>query len=160
PPEHVIRSSPRRLRLFIAFTLPEEVRERILDWQRRAMADAGVRLMTDSHLHVTLVFLGSRPESDLGTITALTAEHVRQATRPAFAAWRYRETSRVGMIVLHEQLVAGDTSVGRANAFVGHLMRDLEARGLYRREYRSWRPHVTVARFRNAPGLRLDPPDL
>jgi hypothetical protein len=106
------------------------------------------------------VFLGSRPESDLGTITAVTAEHVRQATRPAFAAWRYRETSRVGMIVLHEQLVAGDTYVGRANGFVGHLMRDLEARGLYRREYRSWRPHVTVARFRNAPGLRLDPPDL
>ena len=32
--------------------------------------------------------------------------------------------------------------------------------GVYRREGRPWLPHVTVARFRARPGLRLEPPPL
>jgi len=36
----------------------------------------------------------------------------------------------------------------------------LEASGRYVREYRTWRPHVTIARFRTAPRLKLEPPPL
>ena len=42
----------------------------------------------------------------------------------------------------------------------GRLMLGLEELGVYRREFRSWLPHVTVARFRKPPRLRPPLPDL
>ena len=39
-------------------------------------------------------------------------------------------------------------------------MLDFEAAGIYERENRDWRPHVTVARFRTPPRLRPALPEL
>jgi 2'-5' RNA ligase len=47
---------------------------------------------------------------------------------------------------------------GGAGAFAADLQARLERLGSYRREGRRWLPHVTVARFRSRPGLRLEPP--
>jgi 2'-5' RNA ligase len=148
------------LRLFIALSLPGPVVDRVVDWQRRALAGANVRVMPADHLHVTLVFLGNRPAGEVDALCAIVAENVRTSRRPAFHAARYHETARVGMIQLREDALPGDHFAGRANMLTGHLMRDLEARGVYTREHRSWRPHVTVARFASPPRLRLEPPDL
>ena len=56
-------------------------------------------------------------------------------------------------------LVLEDPS-GRAVAFADEVQARLERIGVYRREARPWLPHVTVARFRERPRLRLDPPPM
>ena len=53
-----------------------------------------------------------------------------------------------------------DDEEGRATALADDVQARLEALGAYRREGRAWLPHLTVARFRERPRLRLDPPDL
>ena len=53
---------PQRLRLFVAFRLPDAVVERVAAWQRQTLAGTGsVRPTPPESLHVTLVFLGSQP---------------------------------------------------------------------------------------------------
>jgi 2'-5' RNA ligase len=47
-----------------------------------------------------------------------------------------------------------DDEGGRAAALAGDLQERLEALGVYRREARTWLPHLTVARFRAPKGLR------
>jgi 2'-5' RNA ligase len=51
-----------------------------------------------------------------------------------------------------------DDEGGRAAALAGDLHGRLERLGVYRPESRPWLPHVTVARFRQPPRLRLEPP--
>ncbi len=48
---------------------------------------------------------------------------------------------------------------GRAGTLASDLHERLERLGVYRRERREWLPHVTVARFREPRGLRLEPPN-
>jgi 2'-5' RNA ligase len=140
--------------------LPAPIVHRITDWQRHALAGADVRVLSADHLHITLVFLGSRPAADLDVIGGVIAGCVSAARAPAFHASRYRETTRVGMIQLREDAVGGEHYAGRANMFTGHLMRELESRRMYRREYRSWTPHISVSRFKHPPRLTIDPPHL
>jgi 2'-5' RNA ligase len=49
---------------------------------------------------------------------------------------------------------------GGATALAEDVQRRLEALGVYRREDRPWLPHLSVARFRERPRLRLEPPAL
>jgi 2'-5' RNA ligase len=65
----------------------------------------------------------------------------------------YRETRSVGMLVL-------DDEGGHATAFARELQARLERLGAYRRESRSWLPHITVLRFRERPRLAPPLPDL
>jgi 2'-5' RNA ligase len=51
-----------------------------------------------------------------------------------------------------------DDEAGRATAFAGELHGRLERLGVYTPERRPWLPHLTVARFRQPPRLRLEPP--
>jgi 2'-5' RNA ligase len=68
------------------------------------------------------------------------------AEPPRLTAGRYRETRSVGMLVL-------DDEGGRATALAEDLQGRLEELGVYRRERRTWLPHLTVARFREPRGL-------
>jgi RNA 2',3'-cyclic 3'-phosphodiesterase len=151
---------PAALRLFLAFRLTDAVLDGLSDWQHRTLRGTAVRVVGRDHLHVTAVFLGDRPASDVPVIATVMRESMATARRPAFRADRYRETPRVGMIVLREAVVGDDAYVGRANELTGALMRRLEEGGLYRREHRGWAPHVTVARFKRPPGLTAAAPDL
>jgi 2'-5' RNA ligase len=152
---------PLTRRLFIAFRLPAEVVEAVAIWQRDTIAHiSGLRLTTPAQLHVTAVFLGSTPDTDIPAVTELIRHGVHSARRPAFRIERYRETARVGMLTLREEPVGHDHYAGRGSELAGHLMLALEASGRYVREFRAWRPHMTVARFRTPPRLRLEPPAL
>jgi 2'-5' RNA ligase len=51
-------------------------------------------------------------------------------------------------------MVVLDDPTGHATALAAHLHEQLEALGGYRREKRTWLPHVTVLRFRAPPRLR------
>ena len=149
-----------RLRLFCALRLPSDIVGLLVSWQETAFADADVRILPPDHLHVTLAFLGSRPSSDVDAVANAVRGVARDARQPLLTIRRYRETARVAMLALGEELVSGDAYVGRANELAGDLMRRLEKLGVYRRERRGWLPHVTVARFRTQPGLSPELPDL
>jgi 2'-5' RNA ligase len=138
-----------RLRLFLALRLPEQVLDVVEAWQAQLR---GVRVVPRDHLHVTLAFLGSRPARELDAIVG--ALRTAAASAPAdlpLAASRYRETRSVAMLVL-------DDPGGGVTALAEDVQARLEALGVYRREGRPWLPHLTVARFRERPRLRLDPP--
>jgi 2'-5' RNA ligase len=55
-------------------------------------------------------------------------------------------------------MIVLDDVGGGATALAGDLHARLEALGVYRREERPWLPHLTVARFRERPRLRLEAP--
>jgi 2'-5' RNA ligase len=150
---------PLTQRLFIAFRLPAPVIEALTIWQHDTIAHVpNLRLTTPAQLHITAVFLGSTPGAEVQAVQTVIGHAMRNARRPIFRIDRYHETARVGMLTLREELVGHDPYAGRANELTGHLMVALEASGRYVREFRAWRPHVTVARFGASPRLRLEPP--
>jgi RNA 2',3'-cyclic 3'-phosphodiesterase len=139
-----------RLRLFLALRLPDGVLDRIEEWQHANLRD--VRVVPREHLHVTLAFLGHRPAAELDAVVGELREAAAEAGPDLrLAATRYRETRSVGMLVL------ADVG-GGATALAGDLHARLERLGVFSREERPWLPHVTVARFRERPRLRPEPP--
>jgi 2'-5' RNA ligase len=138
-----------RLRLFLALRLPDEALDEIEEWQRSELR--GVRAVSREHLHVTLAFLGHRPADELDAITEALRESAAGAGEIRLTPVRYRETRSVGMVVL------GDEG-GHAAAFANAVQARLEQLGVYERERRPWLPHLTVARWRERPGLRPVPP--
>jgi 2'-5' RNA ligase len=148
PPASV--GGDERLRLFLALRLPEQVLDAVVAWQGEQLQR--VRVVAREHLHVTLAFLGHRPAGELdGILAALREAAADVSAEIRLGMLRYRETRTVGMLVLEDE-------GGRAGAFADDLQGRLERLGVYRREGRPWLPHLTVARFRTQPRLRLDPP--
>jgi 2'-5' RNA ligase len=146
------------LRLFCALRLPDDVVEALVRWQRRELRGrrappAGERIVPPANLHVTLAFLGSRPAAELPAIVAALRTAAGDAGRIRLAVRDYRETRSVGMLTF-------DDEEGRATALAERLHSGLEELRVYEREQRRWLPHVTVLRFREAPGLRPRLPEL
>ena len=153
--------APPRVRLFVAFRLPDAIVERVTAWQQQTLAGLdGVRPIPADSLHVTMVFLGSQPATGVGDIADTVRRRAQAARQPSFHVWRYRETPRVAMLGLQENALPGDAWAGRANELTGQMMLDFEAAGIYERENRDWRPHITVARFRTPPRLKPTVPEL
>ena len=144
-------TADERLRLFLGLRLPADVLDAIVAWQVEHL-HGGVRVVPREHLHITLAFLGHRPAEELDVVvSALRAAAAALRGGLRLAPARYRETRSVAMLVL-------DDPDGGTTAFADDLHGRLEALGVYRREGRPWLPHVTVARFRERPRLRLEPP--
>lgn len=141
-----------RLRLFLALQLPEHVAGEIAAWQRRELCGGG-RIVPPGDLHVTLAFLGSRPRADLPAALAVLAAAAGEVEPSPLTIERYRETRSVGMLELRDP-------GGGATALALGVQAELARLGVYRREARPWRPHLTVVRFRERPRLRprLGPP--
>jgi 2'-5' RNA ligase len=134
-----------RVRLFLALELPEDVVSELRSWGERHLV-RGRRVET---LHVTLAFLGSQPRDVVRAVTEILREEAAATAPFTLAPVRYRETRSVGMLVL-------DDPSGEATRLAERLHARLEELGVYEPERRRWLPHVTVLRFREAPGL--DPP--
>jgi 2'-5' RNA ligase len=143
-----------RLRLFLALPLPDESRERLVAWQAAELAGVReTRVVPPENLHVTLAFLGGRPQGEVDAIAEEMRNAAAGAERPLLTFSRYRETRSVGMVVLEDD--------GKhATALAEDLFDRLEGLRVYEREKRTWLPHVTVLRFRRPPRLRPEPPDL
>ena len=142
-------SGDERLRLFLALRLPDDVLDGIERWQRAQLT--GVRLVQREHLHVTLAFLGHRPADEIEAIVGVLREAAAGAGEIRLTPSRYRETRNVGMLVLEDD-------GGKATLLAGDVQERLERVGVYRREDRAWLPHLTLARWRERPRLRLEPP--
>ncbi|HEY3542233.1 MAG TPA: 2'-5' RNA ligase family protein [Gaiellaceae bacterium] len=132
-----------RLRLFLALQLPERWLDAIVAWQARAFAGARVRVVPREHLHMTLVFLGSRPARELPAIVGRLREAAAAAAEIRLQPDRYRETRGAAMLTFED--------VGGA----GGALADAAGRD----EDRPWLPHVTVGRYRDRPRLRQEFPD-
>jgi len=144
-----------RLRLFCALLLPSAAAETLVAWQERELGRlAGkLRIVPPGNLHVTLAFLGSTKREHLPAIVDALRRACEGQEPPVLSALRYRETKSVGMIVLADP-------EGRAEKIATRLWEGLERLGVYERERRTWRPHVTVARFRERRQLSPGAPDL
>jgi 2'-5' RNA ligase len=143
-----------RIRLFCALRLPRGTVDGLIAWQLRAFERvAGVRVVARQNLHITLAFLGHRPESELAGIVEALRGAAGAVEPPLLAVRGYRETRSVGMLTL-------DDEGARAQALAHDLHARLEALGVYERERRKWLPHVTVLRFRERPRLRPELPVL
>ena len=144
-----------RLRLFCALLLPPAAVDGLSAWQAAELATSGkdLRVVRRENLHATLAFLGSTPAARVEEVVGALRGACADGGRPVFAVRRYRETKSVAMIELTDE-------GGRGEGIAERLFGALEERSLYRREQRSWLPHVTVARFRSRPRLRPSPPDL
>jgi 2'-5' RNA ligase len=144
-----------RLRLFCALLLPPTAVDDLVAWQagHLAAAQTELRLVPAGNLHVTLAFLGGIQTARVGEVGEALRDACAAAKPPVFTTRRYRETRSVAMIELTDE-------GGRGEALAERLFGTLEAHGLYEREQRKWLAHVTVARFRSRPRLRLPVPDL
>lgn len=156
-PERASVEGLERARLFIALVLPEETVERLVAWQAEVFpATEGVRVVPRDNLHITLAFLGHRPADEMPAIMEGVRSAAAKASDLVLAARKYRETPRVGMIVLKDA-----TPVTLSVRLAYNVQTRMERLGIPLRERRPWTPHVTVLRFsgdrpRFEPGL----PDL
>jgi RNA 2',3'-cyclic 3'-phosphodiesterase len=142
-------SGDERLRLFLALRVPADVLDEIEGWQRKQLL--GVRIVPREHLHVTLAFLGHRPTAELEAIVGALREVAAGAGQIGLTPARYRETRSVGMLVLEDE-------GGAAALLAGAIQERLERLGVYRREARPWLAHLAIARWRDRPRLRPEPP--
>ena len=145
------------LRLFLALRLPGDVLDALERWIGDELTGeptdefTQVRRVPRDHLHITLAFLGARPARELPAILGALRSAVSASTPFPLEPSGYRETRSVGMVVLRDP-------TGGAAQLARELHQQLERIGVYRREARTWLPHVTVLRFRDRPRLRPPPP--
>jgi 2'-5' RNA ligase len=136
------------LRLFVALDLPAPARAALAAFRDRA-ADPDVwRPLTDASLHVTLAFLGHRPEEHAEAV-ADVLRRLEDRPAPALSLGTALLLPPRRARVLTVALVDPDGALGRLQAA---LAGSLIAAGLHEPEARPFRPHVTVARLR--PGAR------
>ncbi len=132
-----------RARLFTALDLPDEVRVGLAAWQARECADPALRPVDEPSLHVTLCFLGYRPEKAIDAIASVLA-----GLEPRPVELRL-EPEPVGVKGRRPGLFALDAPSEEATEFQAELEQRLVAERLYKPEKRPFWSHVTVARVRS-----------
>jgi 2'-5' RNA ligase len=135
--------SGERARLFVALELPDEVRQVLVQWCERTVAEAsGARAVPAEDLHVTLVFLGWRGgETVDGIADACAVIRGRGAAELSLgeAVVLPRRRPRVLAISLEDP-------AGALTAAHSALVNALAAGGFYEPEERPFYGHVTVVR--------------
>jgi 2'-5' RNA ligase len=118
-------------RLFIALDLPDELRAGLA----AATPDTDTwRPIAEDALHVTLVFLGNRPESDIARIAPIV--EAERSAPPLALGQAVILGRRVLAVELHDPTGALEAMQARIATALDHD------------EGRAFRPHVTIARAR------------
>ncbi|HEV7775193.1 MAG TPA: RNA 2',3'-cyclic phosphodiesterase [Conexibacter sp.] len=137
-------------RLFVAFDLPGAVVEELVAWRAPLLRERDdLRAVVPEALHVTLCFLGTKPEEAIAPLAALVEACAAGAGGvPGLAfggpLWLPRRRPRVLAVAL-------DDRHGQLGALQEQLVERLTADGWHDPEARGGRdylPHVTVARVR------------
>lgn len=137
-----------RARLFVALELPRAIREELGVWQREALVDPALRPLRAETIHVTLAFLGYRPEREVEAIGAVIGE----VEGPAPEARLLPEPLPVPR--RRPRLYAIEAESPGMVALAAQVSARLEAAGVYEPERRPFWPHLTVARVRPERGKR------
>ncbi|HYP56223.1 MAG TPA: RNA 2',3'-cyclic phosphodiesterase [Solirubrobacterales bacterium] len=131
-----------RAKLFVALDLPDPARAAIDVWGARELADPALRRVAPQSLHITLAFLGWRPEKEIPRLAEIVAESVAPAPSLAFGQPVGRpERGRARLFALSVESPAAVT-------LQAGVEERLVAAGLYEPEKRPFWPHVTVARVK------------
>ena len=143
--KHPRPGSPRA-RLFVALDLPEDARDELARWREAAFAGRDdVRLPSGATLHVTLAFLGYRPEKEIERITELVASAAAGRAAPRLRALAVKplppRRPRLFALDLHDE-------AGEAVALQAAVSGALEAERIYKPEKRPFWPHITLARVK------------
>jgi 2'-5' RNA ligase len=141
-------------RLFVALDLPDAVVEALVAWRTRLLrempAPPTLRAVAPEALHVTLCFLGARPDDAIASLTTLVEACAAGTGGVAGLAlgeplWLPRRRPRV-------LAVAIDDRHGQLGALQERVVERLSAGGWHDPETRPYLPHVTVARVRGGEG--------
>ena len=147
-----------RARLFVALDLPDETRQGLVAWGEEALRDPALRPVAPESLHITLAFLGYRPEKEIEEI----AEVVGESTAPA--PWVELRDPEQRPLRGRARLFALPAISPGAEALQAGLEQRLVEAGFYEPEKRPFWPHVTVARVRpeargsRRPAVVSEPP--
>jgi 2'-5' RNA ligase len=147
-----------RARLFVALDLPDDLRRGIVAWGREALADPALCPVAPEALHITLAFLGHRPEKEIEAI----ARVVEESAAPA--PWVELRDPEQRPPRGRARLFALPTISPGAEALQAGLEQKLVEGGFYKPEKRPFWPHVTVARVRpeargsRRPAVVSEPP--
>jgi RNA 2',3'-cyclic 3'-phosphodiesterase len=131
-----------RARLFVALDLPEELREGIVAWGRRELDDPALRPVAPESLHITLAFLGYRPEREIEQIAEVVRERVGPAPWIELKDPVQRPPRGRARVYALPALSPG------TEALQAGVEQGLVEAGFYQPEKRPFWPHVTVARVR------------
>ena len=132
------------VRLFVALDLPPAARSALARFRDAAADPAVWRPLSESSFHVTLAFLGHRPEDDVERVAAvLRALDPWQAPELALGDGLLLPPRRARVLTVALTDPGGPLAKLQAAVSAG-----LSAAGLYEPEARPFRPHVTVARVR------------
>jgi 2'-5' RNA ligase len=136
-----------RLRLFVALDLPREAVGALAAFRDAAADPAVWRPLDAATFHVTLAFLGHRPEAEVAAVgEVLTALAPREPPALALGDGLLLPPRRARVLTV---ALVEDGALALLQAEVSDR---LAAAGVYEPEARPFRPHVTVARLR--PGAR------
>jgi 2'-5' RNA ligase len=113
------------------------------------VARDGLRVLPPESLHVTLAFLGERPEEEAEPIAAALRAVAAPVGALALAEPAWLPPRRPGVLAV--DLHDGDGACAGLQRVVADA---LVALGVFTPEKRAFRPHVTVARVRK--GARVD----
>jgi 2'-5' RNA ligase len=147
-----------RARLFVALDLAEETRQGLTAWGRTALADPALRPVAPESLHITLAFLGYRPEREIEVIAAVVRESAAPAPWVELRAPEQRPPRGRARLYALPAVSPG------AEALQEGLSQRLAEEGFYEPEKRPFWPHVTVARVRpegrgsRRPAVVSEPP--
>jgi RNA 2',3'-cyclic 3'-phosphodiesterase len=133
-----------RLRLFVALDLPDAARAALARFRDAAADPAVWRPLPQASFHVTLAFLGHRPEEDVDRV----ADVLR-----GLAPWTAPQSALGEGLLLPPRrarvlTVALADPGGALGALQAEVAAGLAAAGVFEPEARPFRPHVTVARLR------------
>lgn len=131
-----------RARLFVALDLPGDLREGIAAWSREALADPALRPVAPESLHITLAFLGYRPEKEVEAIAAVVGERAGPAPWVELLDPERRPPRGRARLYALPALSPG------AEGLQAGVAQGLAEAGFYEPEGRPFWPHVTVARVR------------
>jgi RNA 2',3'-cyclic 3'-phosphodiesterase len=137
----------------VALDLSEPARAALARWRDEAVAGRDdLRAVVPNALHVTLAFLGYRPEKEIPLIAQVAAEAVEglPPARLVPAGVKPVPPRRPRLFALDLEEPAGECT-----AVQSAISEALAGRRLYRPEKRPFWPHVTLARVKR--GLRADP---
>jgi 2'-5' RNA ligase len=144
-------------RLFAALDVPEPVREALAGWARDVVGEReGLRLLAPETFHVTLCFLGARPEAEAARIGELVAGCATPVggLRLGKAVWFAPRRPRVLAAAVQDEQ-------GSLAALQRRVSDALAAQAGFEPEPRAYNPHLTVARVRSGARVRpeeVEPP--
>jgi 2'-5' RNA ligase len=133
------------VRLFVALDLPGAARAALARFRDAAADPAVWRPLTEESFHVTLAFLGHRPEDDVERVAAVLR---------GLAPWEPPPLALAGGLLLPPRrarvlTVALADAGGGVAALQAAVSAGLAQARLYEPEARPFRAHVTVARLRS-----------